>query len=154
MGSKVELSPEEVAEFREIFDLMDKDHGGSLNAEEIKQLMDMLGMRVRPDELDAILKEIDTDGSGQVDFDEFLQVMARPQELPYKRADVLRAFNMFRQPGEPEGHIHPEALEQALVKYAGDKYSQEEILRLINGLDLTPEGLVDFSTKVNLFVPQ
>lgn len=30
-----------------MFDLMDKDKGGSLGAEEIKQLMDMLGMKVR-----------------------------------------------------------------------------------------------------------
>jgi hypothetical protein len=30
----------------QVFDLMDKDRGGSLNLEEIKQLMDMLGMKV------------------------------------------------------------------------------------------------------------
>ena len=29
----------------QIFDLMDKDKGGTLNVEEIKQLMDMLGMK-------------------------------------------------------------------------------------------------------------
>jgi hypothetical protein len=30
--------------------------------------------QVRQDELEQILREVDTDGSGQVDFDEFLQV--------------------------------------------------------------------------------
>jgi hypothetical protein len=30
----------------QVFDLMDKDRGGTLNLEEIKQLMDMLGMKV------------------------------------------------------------------------------------------------------------
>ena len=30
----------------QMFDLMDKDKGGSLGAEEVKQLMDMLGMKV------------------------------------------------------------------------------------------------------------
>lgn len=31
-------------------------------------------LQVRPDELEAIVAEIDADGSGQVEFDEFLQV--------------------------------------------------------------------------------
>ncbi len=34
-----------------MFDLMDKDKGGTLGAEEIKQLMDMLGMKVGGREL-------------------------------------------------------------------------------------------------------
>lgn len=32
----------------QMFDLMDKDKGGSLGADEVKQLMDMLGMKVSP----------------------------------------------------------------------------------------------------------
>ncbi len=44
-----------------------------------------------------------------------VQVMARPQNLPYTRQDVLRAFQMFSKPGDPPGHIHPDVLEQALV---------------------------------------
>uniref|UniRef100_A0A7S3QZ31 EF-hand domain-containing protein n=1 Tax=Dunaliella tertiolecta TaxID=3047 RepID=A0A7S3QZ31_DUNTE len=113
--AKVELSDAEVKEFREIFDFMDRDKGGTLGIQEIKQLTDMLGMRISPDELDNIMKQIDADNSGQVDFDEFLQVMARPQQLPYTRKDVLRAFAMFAKNGEPEGYINPEKLEEALV---------------------------------------
>uniref|UniRef100_A0A7S3QZQ8 EF-hand domain-containing protein n=1 Tax=Dunaliella tertiolecta TaxID=3047 RepID=A0A7S3QZQ8_DUNTE len=112
---QVELSDAEVKEFREIFDFMDRDKGGTLGIQEIKQLTDMLGMRISPDELDNIMKQIDADNSGQVDFDEFLQVMARPQQLPYTRKDVLRAFAMFAKNGEPEGYINPEKLEEALV---------------------------------------
>eukprot|EP00967_Tisochrysis_lutea_P144350 scaffold269435_cov19-Tisochrysis_lutea.AAC.3 len=40
--------------------------------------------------------------------------MARPQQLPYTRKDVLRAFAMFAKNGEPEGYINPEKLEEAL----------------------------------------
>jgi hypothetical protein len=43
------------------------------------------------------------------------QVMARPQELPYTRKDILRAFEMFAKDGEQEGYINPEKLEEALV---------------------------------------
>jgi hypothetical protein len=42
--------------------------------------------------------------------------MARPQELSYNRADVARAFQIFQRPEDPPGFIHPDALEQALVR--------------------------------------
>ena len=31
-------------------------------------------VQIRPEEVESIMKQIDLDGSGQVDFDEFLQV--------------------------------------------------------------------------------
>lgn len=49
-----------------------------------------------------------------------VQVMAKPQNLPYNRADILRAFQMFCRPSDPAGHIHPDDLEQALVSSIPD----------------------------------
>ncbi|KAL6748666.1 hypothetical protein V8C86DRAFT_2873027, partial [Haematococcus lacustris] len=146
------LSQEELKEFREIFDLMDRDKGGTLTIDEIKQLMDMLGMKMRQDELEHLVMEVDTDGSGQVDFDEFLQVMTRPSQVPYAKPDVIRAFQIFSTPGDPPGKIKVEHLEQMLLKYAGEKFPPEEIVRLINGLEVDPEGFVDYVKKVNLMM--
>jgi calmodulin len=58
-----------VKDLREVFDLMDKDSGGTLSIEEIKQLMEMLGMKMPPDELEDLVATIDLDGSGQIDFE-------------------------------------------------------------------------------------
>ena len=38
------MSKEELAEFREIFDLVDKDKGGSISRDELGELMDTLGI--------------------------------------------------------------------------------------------------------------
>lgn len=147
-----ELTEDDIKEFREIFDLMDKDKGGTLCAEEVKALMDLLGMKVKHEDVEAMIDEIDGDGSGQIDFDEFLEVMARPQQVPYKRADVARAFRMFADKDAPAGCISPEALEKALVKYCGTQVPEDELLRLVNQLDITAEGWIDYSSKVNLFL--
>lgn len=40
----------------------------------ISRLWYFHAMQIQPEELDSIMKQIDTDNSGQVDFDEFLQV--------------------------------------------------------------------------------
>ena len=68
--------------YTKVFDLMDRDKGGTLSIDEVKQLMELLGMKIRQDELEQMIAEIDSDGSGQVDFEEFLQVAAWHHCLP------------------------------------------------------------------------
>lgn len=148
----IELTAQELRDLKEVFDLMDKDKGGTLGLEEVKALMELLGIKVRPDEVEAMIADLDTDGSGQIDFNEFVMVMAKPQDLPYKKADVLRAFRMFVDRDAPTGQISPEALEKALVKYCGGKVPEEEIMRLVNSLELTAEGYIDYQRKVHLFL--
>ena len=63
------LSSEELAEFREIFNLVDLDKGGSISKDELKQLMTTLGLKPTQEELNAMVDEIDTDKSGEIDFD-------------------------------------------------------------------------------------
>ncbi|GFH24221.1 uncharacterized protein HaLaN_21971 [Haematococcus lacustris] len=67
-------------------------------------------------------------------------VMTRPSQVPYAKPDVIRAFQIFSTPGDPPGKIKVEHLEQMLLKYAGEKFPPEEIVRLINGLEVDPEG--------------
>jgi len=47
------LSPEEIAEFREIFNLVDKDGGGSITKVELGDLMETLGIEATSEEIDV-----------------------------------------------------------------------------------------------------
>lgn len=53
------LTAEEISEFREIFNLVDKDGGGSITKVELADLMDTLGIDASPEEIDAMISEID-----------------------------------------------------------------------------------------------
>jgi Ca2+-binding EF-hand superfamily protein len=44
----VQLTAEEEMEFREIFNLVDRDGGGSISKEELGQLMETLGIHASP----------------------------------------------------------------------------------------------------------
>ncbi|XP_035910149.1 troponin C, isoallergen Bla g 6.0101-like isoform X1 [Anopheles stephensi] len=62
-------------ELREVFMMYDKDAKGYLPVEEFKAILRELDGAVPEEELDDIVDEIDADGSGTVDFEEFMEVM-------------------------------------------------------------------------------
>ena len=78
--------------------------------------------------------------------------MAKPQQMPYTKADLLRSFRMFADKDAPNGCISPEALERALLELCSDKLSADEIMRLVHRLDTTADGWINFVEKANLFM--
>ena len=53
------------------FDMMDGDNSGTLDRNEVKQLVELMGKEISETELDEAMRELDTGGDGQVDFKEF-----------------------------------------------------------------------------------
>ena len=56
------------AEFKEIFNLVDRDGEGTITAEEMGSLIETLGIRASPEEVELLVAEIDKDKSGAIDF--------------------------------------------------------------------------------------
>jgi hypothetical protein len=63
--SGISLTDTELAEFREVFNLVDKDGSGAIDAGEVKELMTMLGMNPTMGEVEDLVREIDIDGNGE-----------------------------------------------------------------------------------------
>ncbi len=70
----VSLTKEEEAEFREIFNLVDHDGGGTISKAELGSLMHTLNLSVTPRELDIMVDEIDQNNDGEVGSVLFLLV--------------------------------------------------------------------------------
>ena len=88
------LTEADVSEFREVFNLVDVDRGGSISCDELGVLMETLGIKCSPEELKLMVEEIDENGNGLIDFDEFVQVMSRRVSSDYTMHDVKRAFQV------------------------------------------------------------
>merc|ERR1712129_536084 len=58
-------------EMRAVFDEFDEDKGGSIDAKELQRAMDSLGQTLSMQEVNDLILEIDANGDGEVDFDEF-----------------------------------------------------------------------------------
>ena len=57
------------------FKTFDQDGYGNIDAYELKMAMRALGMRVHDEDIFVIMDEVDVDGSGEIDIDEFMDVV-------------------------------------------------------------------------------
>jgi calmodulin len=145
------LSEEELAEFKEIFNLVDRDKGGTISKQELKQLMNTLGLRPTMEELDAMLDEIDADGSGEIDFPEFVTVMSRKVQTSHTPDQVKKAFQVFEK-GAPSGYVRMDAIEHALTTYGADKVQLNEARALLAQIEPDENGLINYVEFVRAFM--
>ncbi|KAK2584467.1 hypothetical protein KPH14_006842 [Odynerus spinipes] len=62
-------------ELREAFRIYDKEGNGYITTDVFRDILHELDDQLSPEELDMIIEEVDTDGSGTLDFEEFMEVM-------------------------------------------------------------------------------
>jgi len=102
-----------------------------------------------PEELQAMVDEVDDDGSGVIEFDEFVQMIVLKMEraMMDDEKQVKKAFDVFDEEGT--GQITTAALQTALGKRMGKSVTMEEARDMINAADKDGDGTVDFSEFVN-----
>ena len=61
---------------REVFDMFDADGSGTISMRELGYAFQAMGKKVTPDELDKMMKIVDKDHSGEIEYDEFLSLVA------------------------------------------------------------------------------
>ncbi|CAK9300266.1 unnamed protein product [Gordionus sp. m RMFG-2023] len=62
-------------ELREAFRLYDKESNGYIKVSDLRDLLRAIDENISEQELDQMIKEIDSDSSGTVDYDEFMEMM-------------------------------------------------------------------------------
>ena len=62
-------------ELKEAFRLYDKQGNGYITTDVLKEILREIDSTLSEENLDQIVEEVDEDGSGTVDFDEFMAMM-------------------------------------------------------------------------------
>lgn len=70
----LKFTPEEMAYFKKVYQELDTDFSGCLDREELTSLLPCIGERVRPDDVDYLFFHFDKDQSGELDFQEAVQM--------------------------------------------------------------------------------
>ena len=65
MKRELNLTENQIHEFRQAFALFDKDGDGHVTADELKIVFESLGQKPQPEEIKAMIDEVDDDGNGE-----------------------------------------------------------------------------------------
>ncbi|KAM4654603.1 troponin C, slow skeletal and cardiac muscles [Amazona ochrocephala] len=135
------LSPEFKAAF-DIFVLGAED--GCISTKELGKVMRMLGQNPTPEELQEMIDEVDEDGSGTVDFDEFLVMMVRCMKDDSKgktEEELSDLFRMFDK--NADGYIDLEEL-KIMLQATGETITEDDIEELMRDGDKNNDGRIDY----------
>ncbi|TWW56202.1 Troponin C, skeletal muscle [Takifugu flavidus] len=131
-------------EFKAAFDMFDTDGGGDISTKELGTVMRMLGQNPTREELDEIIEEVDEDGSGTIDFEEFLVMMVRllkEDQAGKSEEELAECFRVFDKNGD--GYIDREEF-ALIIRSTGEPISEDEIDELMKDGDKNADGMLDF----------
>ena len=147
---KLDIPEDKINEYKEAFDMFDKDKSGTISAVEITKIMKNFGNPVSKKEVERMIAEIDTSGDGELDFEEFVTLMQRNISYIEESEEdlVLRAFKSFDK--DHDGKITNYEFRYILTQL-GDKFTEEECDTLFKECDLDNDGVLVYQDFINFW---
>jgi len=140
-----QLTDEQVAEYKEVFMLFDKDEDGVLTYPELNVVMKSLGQRPSEKELLRMVREVSEDRIyDTIEFNEFLQMMSK-QMKNYSQDSLRDAFRIFDK--DDDGLISIEELRNIMLRL-GEKMTDKELDEMIAEANCDKDGHIDYEEFV------
>ncbi|XP_065052372.1 uncharacterized protein LOC135681710 [Rhopilema esculentum] len=77
----LEMTEEQVSAFREIFHMFDSNGGGTIRSEDLDHALRSVNIRLPKEEVNELFDGMDVDGNGEIDFDEFIRLVANTEKF-------------------------------------------------------------------------
>ncbi|PIN23784.1 Calmodulin and related proteins (EF-Hand superfamily) [Handroanthus impetiginosus] len=132
-------------QLRQVFKLIDTNGDGKLSPLELKQVLISLGHEKAEaaKEAEGMVKEMDFDGDGFVDLDEFLSAMGSDSANGiFRDSEIIEAFRVFDY--DNNGLISAKELKKVLERVGCGKCSLRDCKKMVKGVDRNGDGFVDF----------
>ena len=129
------------AKIKEMFDLFDADGGGSIDTEELAKAFVSLGISDTREEVDKLVAQIDSDGSGEIEYAEFVEVM---HSLFSSRDTAAEMSKAFAHMAEGKERITLDDLRKISIE-VGDEVPEPYLKELLAAGDIDKDGSVTFA---------
>ncbi len=97
-----------------------------------------------------MILQVDTDGNGEIDFSEFIEVIAKETKETHSKEEILSVFRAIDEQGN--GYITSDELRQ-IMNHLGEYIPPEEINDIIGELDTNGDGQIDFDEFCTVMMP-
>merc|ERR1719310_2015200 len=136
-----QLDDSQIKALRDTFMALDDNGDGLLTAAEMKEGLAQAGLKEIPPDLEQIMKDVDSDGSGVIDYTEFLA--ATLDKKVYMSEDVCwQAFRIFDRNGD--GKIDKTEIQNVLNDDGVKNEAAKDIAELMKEIDQNGDGEIDF----------
>ncbi|XP_063684874.1 calmodulin-like [Bolinopsis microptera] len=132
----------QVLEFKEAFSLFDKEGRGYITSCQITKIVNMFGTPASKDAIDKFMTDYDDDKNGNLDFHEFLKMMARNAVVLNDLADdnIRIAFQALDK--DNNGYIEKLELLQ-IMRGLGEQLTEKDVEDMIKEGDLDEDGRIN-----------
>jgi calmodulin len=122
--------------------------------------MRSLGQNPTEAELQDMINEVDADGNGEIDFPEFLTMMARKMKDTDSEEEIKEAFKVFDKNGD--GKISAAELRHVMTSIGmlyfvmfeligvGEKLSDQEVDEMIKEADTDGDGEINYTVITHI----
>jgi centrin-1 len=145
--SRPGLTEDEVEEIKEAFDLFDTDGSGSIDPKELRAAMQSLGFEAKNQTIYQMITDLDKNKSGNIDFDEFLDMMTARMSDRDTREDINKVFRLFDEEGTQT--ITVKNLRK-VARELGETMSDEELQEMVSRADSNGDGAVTMDDFYNI----
>ena len=143
------ITDEQRKDLQDIFDQFDKDKDGKISGKELANAMFSMGQNPTDDEINEMMREVDLNQDGKIDFDEFMILMTKSSPETQAEEEVINAFRVFDKEGN--GLIASSELKHIMMTI-GDKMSQEEAEEMVNEADIDEDGMINYEEFVRMMM--
>ena len=156
-----QLTEAQREEFKEVFSLFDKDGSGDISTMELGVVMKALGQDPTEEELDEIIMEVDVNGDGDIDFEEFCTLMVKKMNESEPEEELVEVFKKFvlMETGKEDTadfqrdmKINFKCLQAVFKNIGEDDITEEQCKMMIEMHDIDGDGMIDFNDFVNLMM--
>ncbi|XP_033736466.1 calmodulin-like isoform X2 [Pecten maximus] len=147
-----DFTEEQLAEYREAFDMFDQDGSGSITIKEMITVMQELGQGTSEEELKAELEAMDTNNDGTIEFHEFLATlkkMSEPEMTP-EEEELKKCFQLFDK--NKQGYLTIEELRHILQDLGNDSFTDKDFEKLIKEGEIQVEGRLTYKKFVEMMI--
>jgi calmodulin len=146
----LDIPEDKLQEYKEAFDMFDKDGSGQISVEEIQSVFKNMGNELTTQEVKEMIRDLDDDQTGEINFEEFITLMQRTMEteLITEEEEVIRAFQTFDK--DHSGTLSCSEFKHILTNL-GDRFTDEEVNEIFKEADLDHDGVITYREFVDFW---
>jgi len=149
-GEMPDVDPEQMIILKRAFDSFDQERRGAISTDIVATILKMMGHPVNRSILNQVIEEVDVDGSGELEFNEFVLLATKfmnEEDEEEMKKELKEAFRLYDKEGD--GFIPTKVLRE-ILKELDDKLTDEELDGMIDEIDADGSGTVDFDEFMDM----